>query len=104
MDLYFERHDGQAVTTEDFLNAMRDANEDYLEEKWISLNQMQNWYNQAGTPVVDVVSNYDEENKTYTLFFRQHTPDTPETPAGKKKAFLIPIKYSLFDKETGKSE
>ncbi|MCD5380640.1 aminopeptidase N, partial [Candidatus Gracilibacteria bacterium] len=103
MDLYFDRHDGQAVTTEDFLAAMRDANQDYLEEKWINLNQMQNWYNQAGTPVVDVVSNYDEENKKYTLFFRQHTLDTPETPAGKKKPFLIPIKYSLFNKETGES-
>ena len=100
MDLYFERHDGEAVTTEDFLAAMRDANEDYLEKKWISLNQMQNWYNQAWTPVVDVVSHYDETTKIYTLFFRQHCPDTPETPAWKKKPFLIPIKYSLFDRNT----
>ncbi len=103
MDLYFDRHDGEAVTTEDFLAAMRDANEDYLEEKWISLNQMQNWYNQAWTPIVDVVSDYDEVTKKYTLFFRQHTPDTPETPAWKKRPFLIPIKYSLFNKETWES-
>ena len=47
IDLYFERHDGQAVTTEDFLAAMADAND-------ADLSQMQNWYVQAGTPIVSV--------------------------------------------------
>jgi len=55
MDLYFKRHDGEAVTTEDFLSAMREANSEYLENQKIDLNQMQNWYEQAGTPIVDVV-------------------------------------------------
>jgi len=65
---------------------MRDANNSEI------LDQMKNWYNQAGTPVVDIISNYDEEKKEYTLFFRQTCPETPETK-GQKKPFLIPIKY-----------
>ncbi len=100
MDLYFKRHDGEAVTTEDFLAAMRDANIWLLDELGIELDQMQNWYNQAGTPIVDVVSDYDPEKKELTLFFRQHCPDTSETPIGKKKPFLIPIKYGVFEKES----
>jgi len=94
MDLYFETFDGQAVTTEDFLWAMWKANNK-------DLSKMQRWYEQAGTPVVDIISNYDEETKEYTLFFRQTCPETPETE-GQKKPFLIPIKYWILDKETNK--
>lgn len=54
MDLYFDRHDGQAVTTEDFLTAMADANH-------MDLSQFSSWYNQAGTPVVEARSSYDPE-------------------------------------------
>ncbi len=53
MELYFARHDGQAVTTDDFLAAMADANS-------ADLSQFQRWYSQAGTPVLDVVGDYDE--------------------------------------------
>jgi aminopeptidase N len=72
MDYYFDKFDGQAVTTEDFLKSMENANN-------IDLFKMKNWYNQAGTPVVDVISDYDKEEKTYTLFFRQTCRKTAET-------------------------
>ncbi|RVU82825.1 aminopeptidase N [Leucothrix sargassi] len=87
MDLYFERHDGQAVTTEDFLAAMSDAN-------GADLKQMETWYNQAGTPEVAVTMDYDAANKTCTLNFAQSCPDTPES--SEKAPFLIPFKLALL--------
>ena len=90
MDLYFKRHDGQAVTTEDFLSAMADANH-------ADLSQMQIWYDQAGTPVVDVCMDYDEQAQRCTLQFKQQCPSTPEMPSEKKKPYLIPIKVGLLD-------
>ncbi|PWQ96520.1 aminopeptidase N [Leucothrix arctica] len=88
MDLYFERHDGQAVTTEDFLAAMSDAN-------GADLSQMEMWYNQAGTPEVAVTMDYDAANKTCTLNFAQSCPDTPES--NDKAPFLIPFKLALIN-------
>ncbi|MBU1722619.1 MAG: aminopeptidase N [Gammaproteobacteria bacterium] len=82
MDLYFQRHDGQAVATEDFLAAMADANA-------TDLSQFQRWYDQAGTPRVDVTMDYDAEAQTCTLHFRQSCPATPEADA--KQPFLIPL-------------
>jgi len=87
MDLYFERHDGQAVTTEDFLSAMADAN-------GRDLSQMQTWYNQAGTPEVAVTMDYDADAKICTLNFKQSCPDTPES--SEKSPFLIPFSVSLL--------
>lgn len=78
-DLYFARHDGQAVTINEFVSAMEDANE-------ISLTQFKRWYKSAGTPEVDVESEYDEQNKTFTLTFKQSCED----------AFLIPIELGLL--------
>ena len=78
-DLYFERHDGQAVTINEFVSAMEDANN-------ISLTQFKRWYKSAGTPVVDVESYYDVGAKTYTLTFKQSC-DEP---------FLIPIELGLI--------
>ncbi|CAI7800683.1 unnamed protein product [Closterium sp. NIES-53] len=60
MDLYFERHDGQAVTCDDFFAAMADANNDKLEG-------FKPWLSQAGTPVVTVTSSYNEKDHTFTL-------------------------------------
>ena len=60
MDLYFERHDGCAVTTEDFFSAMADANN-------TDLSAFKPWYQQAGTPIVDVKTSYDASTKTFTL-------------------------------------
>ena len=71
MKLYFERHDGQAVTTDDFLAAMADAT-------GTDLNQFKRWYSQAGTPVLDIEGRYDDEAKTFCLTVRQSCPETPE--------------------------
>ncbi len=90
LDLYFKRHDGQAVTTEDFLSAMADANQ-------VDLSQLQYWYDQAGTPRVDVSMQYDADTKNCTLTLKQSCPDTAESTH--KKPFLIPISIGLLDAE-----
>jgi len=69
MDLYFERHDGQAVTCEDFIAAMQDAAS-------IDLQQFQRWYNQAGTPTLKIQTAYDPEAYRYTLDVEQQFPPT----------------------------
>ncbi|MFC6980268.1 aminopeptidase N [Microbulbifer taiwanensis] len=66
-DLYFERHDGQAVTCEDFVVAMEDAN-------GVDLTQFRRWYSQAGTPVLEVTDAYDEVNGNYALTVKQSCP------------------------------
>ena len=71
MDLYFERHDGQAVTTEQFLAAMADAND-------ADLDQFKLWYSQAGTPELQVEGDYNSETQTYELRIRQNLPRTPD--------------------------
>ena len=69
-DLYFERHDGQAVTTEAFVACMQDAS-------GRDLTQFALWYGQAGTPILQVEDHYDPQAKTYDLTLRQSTPPTP---------------------------
>ena len=69
-DLYFERHDGQAVTTDDFVRAMEDAS-------GRDLGQFRRWYEQAGTPVLDVSDEYDADQGVYRLKVQQRIPDTP---------------------------
>ncbi|MBN8432033.1 aminopeptidase N [Microbulbifer salipaludis] len=86
-DLYFERHDGCAVTCEDFVVAMEDANN-------ADLKQFRRWYDQAGTPVLDVQDEYDAENATYTLTFHQHTPATPGQE--EKLPLHIPVAVGLL--------
>ena len=93
MDLYFKRHDGQAVTTDDFRNAMADANN-------TDLSQFQNWYDQAGTPELYITEHWDEMTRKYTLNFRQECPPTPEQE--NKKPFVIPVRTDLIDSD-GKS-
>ncbi len=92
MDLYFERHDGQAVTCEDFIKAMEDANQ-------VDWTQFRNWYSQAGTPEV-TVSTIQSEDHTLTLEFKQSCPPTPGQTD--KKPFMIPIKLGFID-ATGKA-
>ena len=87
MDLYFERHDGQAVTCDDFRTAMADAN-------GRDLNQFERWYSQAGTPVVKAVSRYDAQAKTYDLTLSQSCPPTPGQPD--KLPFHIPVAVGLL--------
>ena len=70
MDLYFARHDGQAVTCDDFVRAMADA-------AAADLSQFMRWYDQAGTPVLEVAGEYDAAKKRYVLSVRQSCPPTP---------------------------
>jgi aminopeptidase N len=86
MDLYFQRHDGQAVTCDDFAQAMADANN-------IDLTRFKRWYDQAGTPVVEVEDAYDPAQKTYTLTVRQSCPPTPGQET--KLPFHIPFAVGL---------
>ena len=86
-DLYFERHDGQAVTVDDFVKAMEDAN-------GADLSQFKRWYSQAGTPRLSVSEQYDEAAQTYRLTFRQSCPPTPGQPT--KEPFVIPVELGLL--------
>ena len=85
-DLYFERHDGQAVTIEEFVKAMEDAS-------GRDFTQFRRWYKQSGTPHLKVSSHYDAADKTLTLDFAQSCPATPGQP--QKQAFVIPVKLGL---------
>ncbi|PCJ28640.1 MAG: aminopeptidase N [SAR86 cluster bacterium] len=87
-DLYFKRHDGQAVTTEEFVKAMEDAS-------GVDLKQFRNWYSQAGTPALSVAGNYNEKTKQYTLSVEQSCPDTPGQ--SNKLPFHIPLRIGLMD-------
>lgn len=85
MDLYFKRHDGHAVTVNDFRNAMADAND-------IDLSQMHQWYIQNGTPVVSVVTSYNQQAKVFTIEFTQNIPTSEKTFT----PLLMPVKLALF--------
>ncbi|RTZ71341.1 MAG: aminopeptidase N [Gammaproteobacteria bacterium] len=87
-DLYFERHDGQAVTTDDFVRCMEDAS-------GRDLTQFKHWYDYAGTPEIDVSGEYDAAARRYTLCLRQRVPDTPGQ--SDKPPFHIPVRVGLLD-------
>ncbi len=88
MDLYFQRHDGQAVTTDDFVQSMQDAS-------GVDLTQFRRWYEQAGTPVLDVATHYTAAAQTYTVTVKQACPPTPGQPV--KQALHIPFAIGLVD-------
>ena len=92
MDLYFERHDGSAVTCDDFLEAMADANDD-------KLTQFERWYSTSGTPNVSLNSEYDSANDLYLLHVSQSHPALPNVIV---EPLLIPIKVSFLHPSTGK--
>jgi aminopeptidase N len=87
-DLYFERHDGQAVTCDDFIKAMEDAN-------GVDLTQFKRWYSQAGTPRLAVAEAFDAATGSYRLTFRQSCPATPDKV--EKLPFVIPVALGLLD-------
>lgn len=87
MDLYFERHDGQAVTTEEFVKAMEDASGK-------DLTQFRRWYSQAGTPELSISSDYDVEQQQLTLHVAQSCPATPGQE--QKEPFQLPLSMGLI--------
>lgn len=89
-DLYFERHDGEAATIEDFLAALGDAND-------IDLTPYLAWYGQAGTPRLSARGAHDPEQRRYTLTLSQHTPATPGQ--SEKRPLPMPVKLALFDRD-----
>ena len=98
MDLYFKRHDGQAVTCDDFFAAMADANPGALSA--FERRQFLRWYSQAGTPRLAVTGRYDASAKTYTLRARQSCAPTPGQ--ADKQPFVIPLSVALLGRD-GKS-
>jgi aminopeptidase N len=88
MDLYFARHDNQAVTIDDFAQAMQDAS-------GVDLTRFKRWYRQAGTPEVAASDSYDAAARRYTLTLKQHTAPTPGQPD--KQPLAIPVAMGLLD-------
>lgn len=88
--LYFERHDGQAVTIDDYAKCMEDVSGK-------DLTSFKRWYSQAGTPTVYAAGKYDGKAKTYTLTLRQETKPTPNQP--EKLPFVIPLGIGLIGKD-----
>jgi aminopeptidase N len=88
MDLYFQRHDNNAVTIDDFVQAMQDAS-------GVDLTDFKLWYHQAGTPEITVDDSYDSATKRYTLTIRQATKPTPGQPD--KAPLVIPVAIGLLD-------
>ncbi len=87
MDLYFARHDGQAVTCDDFVAAMADTS-------GFDFAPFMNWYHQAGTPKVSAHGEYDAASQRYTLTLGQSCAPTPGQP--EKAPYLIPVALGLL--------
>ena len=90
IDLYFERYDGQAVTTDDLVGAIQDAS-------GVDLAQFKLWYEQAGTPRLEVRDRFDATTRTYELTVMQRCPPTPGQPA--KLPMHVPLIVGLLDAE-----
>ena len=90
-DLYFDRHDGEAATCEDFVKAIEDG-------AGLDLTQFRQWYGQAGTPQLRV--RVDHQGDTATLHLSQTVPPTPGQPV--KQPMPIPLRLALFDRDSGK--
>ena len=93
MDLYFERHDGQAVTINEFVSAMEEA-------AGCNLSQFKRWYEQAGTPELTISDQYHAKTQQYTITIKQHKP--PFKKQLSMKDFHIPIRMGLAN-EQGKA-
>jgi len=89
-DLYFERHDGQAVTTDDFVAAIEEAND-------ANFTQFKHWYSQAGTPLLSISQEYDADQQCLRLKVKQSCPSTPGQ--SEKRPFHIPLAIGLLDNE-----
>jgi len=94
MDLYFTRHDGQAVTCDDFIQAMQDAQ---AGETISDFEQFKLWYSQAGTPTVTILQEYNPATQEYILTAQQTCPDTPDQKSEDKQPFLMPLCMGLLN-------
>ena len=93
MDEYFKRHDGQAVTCDDFISAMQSATD-------LDLTQFARWYSQSGTPVISVehkIQNDDNDDVVHTFTLSQHTPATSDQ--SEKESLYIPVNIEIIDDE-----
>ena len=88
IDLYFKRHDGHAVTTDDFVEAVQDAST-------VDLMQFKRWFDQSGTPHLDIRERYDPDSRLYELTVTQSCPPTPGQPV--KLPFHLPLTIGLLD-------
>jgi aminopeptidase N len=95
MKLYFERHDGQAVTCDDFAQAIADANPGSALA--CHLDTFKHWYSQAGTPRLQAAGSYNAAERTYTLTFTQSCPATPDQD--RKAPFVIPVSLGLLSRD-----
>ena len=95
MKLYFERHDGQAVTCDDFAQAIADANPQSPLAQM--LTQFKRWYSQAGTPRVHAQASYNSNKQSYTLTLSQSCVKTPDQ--NHKEPFVIPVKVGLLNQQ-----
>ncbi|TXC66551.1 aminopeptidase N [Piscinibacter aquaticus] len=95
MALYFERHDGRAVTCDDFAQSIADANPG--SELARTLPHFKRWYGRAGTPHLTARGRYDAPTRTYTLALEQHTPATPGQ--AEKLPFVIPVAMGLLTRD-----
>ena len=95
MDLYFDRHDGQAVTIEDFYACFEEVSEQ-------DFAQFRLWYSQAGTPEITMEESWNPETREIAVTLKQKTPATPGQPA--KKPMLIPMEMALIDDEGNMAE
>jgi aminopeptidase N len=90
MDLYFERHDGQAVTCDDFRHAMADAN-------GADLAQFERWYETPGTPIVEASGTYRAQDRSFDLVLRQKAPETRAEHA--YQPLQIPVRMGLLGRD-----
>ena len=95
MKLYFERHDGQAVTCDDFAQAIADANPDSALAQ--NLSTFKRWYSQAGTPRLQARSVYNAAERSYTLTLSQSCHATPGQDS--KQPFVIPVTLGLLSRD-----
>jgi aminopeptidase N len=99
MDLYFQRHDGQAVTCDDFAQAIADANP--ASALAGQLDTFKRWYSQAGTPTLRSRGDYDAQNRRYTLTLSQSASPSPGQPD--KQPFLLPVLMGLLAADDGRA-
>ncbi len=97
LNLYFSRHDGQAVTCEEFVKAMEDAN-------GVDLSQfLRSWYSQAGTPALTVTTEYNADAKTLVLNVKQSCEKAAMGSGGTAAPFEIPLKIGLIGSVSGEN-